>query len=141
MDNQGWTIGQWLSAYVIALLVMGALDGLWLGWLAKALYQREMGDLMAASPRLIPAGLFYVAYPLAVVFFGLMPSSRPAEAFLRCAALGLTAYATYNLTCMSIVRGFSAYLGVVDMAWGTFATGVAGTLAFSAVRGWALRSG
>jgi uncharacterized membrane protein len=46
-------------AYVVALIAMGVLDTLWLGWLARDFYKSELGTLMADSVRLAPAGLFY----------------------------------------------------------------------------------
>jgi uncharacterized membrane protein len=38
-----------LRAYLAALLVIGLLDLLWLGWLARDFYQRELGDLAAGA--------------------------------------------------------------------------------------------
>lgn len=144
MNASGWSTTQWIALYATALVVIGALDGAWLGWLAKDLYRREMGDLMAESPRIVPAALFYFLYPVAVVFFGLLPISPSSgtviEAFLRCAALGLLAYATYDLTNMSVIRGFSVSLALIDMAWGTLVTGVGGAAAFAAVRWWSERA-
>lgn len=129
-----WTVPRFALAYVTTLVVLVGLDGLWLGWLAKGLYRREMGELMAKPPRIAPAVAFYLAYPLGVVFFALMSNNGPAaEAFMRCAALGLLAYATYDLTNASVIRGFSVRLAFADVAWGTLATGVAGTAAFLAL--------
>lgn len=144
MTSTGWSVTQVVALYVVALLVLGALDGAWLGWLAKDTYRREMGTLMTESPRLVPAALFYLAYPIAVVYFALMPLAPSAgatigAAFFRCACLGLMAYATYNLTNLSILRGFSVKLALIDMAWGTAATGVSGAAAWAAVRWWSLR--
>ena len=51
------------AAYLVALLVIAGLDSLWLGWLAKDFYRREMGELMAESIRLASAVVFYLLYP------------------------------------------------------------------------------
>lgn len=145
MSLAGWTASNMVTTDVIAFFLLGVLDAVWLGWVSKALYRREMGELMAASPRLLPAGLFYVAYPLAILYFGLRPvppesGSSLAAVFARCAALGLVAYGTYDLTNMSVIKNFSIKLGLIDMAWGTFATGVSGAVAWAAVRWWASRA-
>ena len=55
-----------LLSYVGALLVMSVLDALWLGWLAKDFYQRELGSLMRAQIWLTPALLFYLLYPISL---------------------------------------------------------------------------
>ncbi|MEO8280146.1 MAG: DUF2177 family protein [Ideonella sp.] len=144
MSSSGWTTSQMLAAYAITFVVFAAVDALWLGWIAKDLYRREMGELMASSPRLIPAVLFYVAYPIAIVYFGvsnqaLQGISSLVITLIHCAALGLFAYGTYDLTNMSVVRNFSVKLGLIDIAWGTFASGVSGLAAFAALRWWGSR--
>jgi uncharacterized membrane protein len=94
-------------AYVAVLIAIGVLDAVWLGVIIRDFYKREMGSLMAESFRVVPAALFYLLYPLAVVYLVLM--SRPAgwvEAVLRSAVLGLAAYGAYDLTGLAIVRGW-----------------------------------
>lgn len=125
------TFSQFGLACGIALLAMALLDRLWLGWLARDFYKREMGDLMAESIRIAPAVLFYLLYPLGLVYLALQPPPVVAsEAFLRCAAVGLVAYGAYDLTNLAIVRGWSLRLCLVDMAWGTAASALAGTVAW-----------
>jgi uncharacterized membrane protein len=77
----------------VVLVVIVALDALWLGVLARDLYKREMGGLMADSVRLVPVVLLYLPYPLALVYLVLL--SAPAgwgAALRRSAVLGLAAY-------------------------------------------------
>ena len=122
---------QFLVAWIVVLVVMGAFDGVWLGVVAKNLYKREMGELMADPVRVLPAAVFYLAYPLGVVFLALggLPSTL-AEAVLRSAVVGLLAYGTYDLTNLAVVRNFSTSLALIDMLYGTVATAVAGGLAW-----------
>jgi len=114
-------------AYGAVLVTLALLDALWLGVLAKDMYQREMGSLMADSFRVLPAALFYLLYPLALVYLALW--HRPAgvaEAMLRSAVLGLAAYGAYNLTNMSIIRGWPVQLSLIDWTWGGVVTALAG---------------
>jgi uncharacterized membrane protein len=53
------------------------------------------------------------------------------------ALFGFMAYATYDLTSQATLKQWSTVVTVVDMAWGTFASGLAATLSFL-VPGWAL---
>ena len=125
------TLGQLGLAYGIALVAMAALDGVWLGWLARDFYKGELGALMADTVRWGPAALFYLLYPLGLVFLALQP--QPAswfEAVLRCAAVGLVAYGTYDLSNLATLRGWSLRLCLVDIAWGTVASAVAGAAAY-----------
>ena len=124
------TMTRFLAAYGVALVVMSALDGVWLGWLAKGFYMHELGALMTDSVRLVPAALYYLGYPAAIVYLALSPSASPGEALLRSAMLGLTAFGVYDLTNLATLRGYSVLMTVVDMAWGTFATTVGGAAAY-----------
>jgi uncharacterized membrane protein len=120
----------WWMAYGAALLAVVLLDGAWLGFIARDLYAREMGELMASEVRKLPAALFYLGYPAGLVALALHP--RPAEladAALRGALVGLVAYGTYDLTNRAVVRGFSMKLALVDLAWGTFVSAAAATAA------------
>ena len=126
---------QFLAAYGVTLVVMAALDGAWLGWLAKDFYKAQLGTLMTDSVRIAPAALYYLLYPVAIVFLALVPSGSLGEAALRSAVLGLTAFGVYDLTNYSILRGYTLQMTVVDMAWGTFATAVGGSVAYAAVIG------
>lgn len=51
-----------LGTYAAVLAVMLALDALWLGVLAKPLYQQAIGTLMATPPRLGVAAVFYAVF-------------------------------------------------------------------------------
>lgn len=119
-----------LKPYLAALLVMGLLDALWLGLLARDFYRQEMGAQMAEQIRWVPALLFYVAYPAALVALALFPAGQPfGQQVLRAALVGLVAYGVYDLTNLATLRHWPVRLALVDMAWGTFASTLAGAAA------------
>ena len=131
MATSRMTPGQLALAYGVALVAMAVLDGVWLGWLARDFYKGELGALMAETVRWGPAALFYLLYPLGLVFLALQPQpSSWFEAVLRCAVVGLVAYGTYDLSNLATLRGWSLRLCVVDIAWGTVASAVAGAVAY-----------
>ena len=55
--------------YGVTLLTLLVVDGVWLGLVAKNFYQSQIGHLMAEKVNFLAAGLFYVVYPLGVVYF------------------------------------------------------------------------
>ena len=112
---------RYLAAYASTLLVMVLVDLVWLG------IQRGIGHLMAEQANLPFAGLFYLMYTFGIVYLGIAPTaSAPGvkAAFFAGAALGLFAYATYDLTNLAVLRGWPVWLAVIDMAWGTLITAV-----------------
>jgi len=129
------TVFPWLAAYGVAFFVLGVLDAAWLGWLARAFYQRELGALMSESVRIVPAAMYYLLYPAALVYLAVGPSRRLREAVTRSALLGLTAFGVYDLTNLATLRGYSVTMTIVDMAWGGFASALAGAAAHHFVVG------
>jgi uncharacterized membrane protein len=111
-----------LAAYVGTMIVMVGLDMLWLGVIAKPIYQQGIGHLMADKPNVPVAVLFYALYGLGLVVFAVLPAG-PAPGWgktLGMAALfGLFAYATYDLTNLATLKQWPIGLSVIDMAWGT----------------------
>ena len=130
MSDSRLTLLQFLAAYAVALAVVGVLDGLWLGWLAKSFYQEQLGALMTDSVRIVPAAIYYFGFPLAIVYLALVPATSLGEAVLRSAVLGLAAFGVYDMTNLATLRGYTVLMAVVDMAWGTFATALSGAAAY-----------
>ena len=126
-----------LAAYAATLLAMLLLDGLWLGLIARPLYQQGIGHLMAERPNLLAAGVFYALYPVGLVVFALLPhAADPAwRATLLAAALfGLLAYATYDLSNLATLRQWPLGLSLIDIAWGTAASVAAAAAGKAALR-------
>jgi uncharacterized membrane protein len=131
-----------LAAYAGTAIVMVALDLLWLGVIAKPLYQQGIGHLMSAKPSLPVAALFYALFALGLVLFAVAPPG-PAPGWGRTIAMaalfGFFAYATYDLTNLATLRNWPAGLSVLDMAWGTFVSAVAAASGKAAMD-WATRA-
>lgn len=122
-----------LMKLLIAGGIMGVLDALWLGYVAKKLYYGEMGAVLLDKPNVIPAALFYVIYIIGVVVFVINPALEKdsvSYALGYGALFGLVAYATYDLTSLAVVKGFSTKIVVIDLIWGALLTVVvaAGTV-------------
>lgn len=121
-----------LRTYAVSAVTMLALDLLWLGVIAPPLYQREVGALMRTQPNVAAAALFYAIYLVGVNVFVLQ--SLPAgatrrDAALRGAAFGFVAYATFDLTALAVLDGWTPFITAVDMAWGAALTAIVGAAA------------
>ena len=62
-------MNRFFIAYAGTLLVMVALDMVWLGVIAKPFYQQGIGHLMAERPNIAVAVLFYLVYSAGLVIF------------------------------------------------------------------------
>lgn len=112
----------YIVSYVIALVVFVAIDFVWLGAMANALYRPTLGDMLAPEFRLAPAIIFYLVYIAGLVFFAVRPglaAGSVGTALLYGAAFGFVAYATYDLTNQATLKNWSTTLTIADLAWGT----------------------
>jgi uncharacterized membrane protein len=111
-----------LAAYAGTMIVMVGLDMLWLGVIAKPIYQSGIGHLMSDQPDVPVAVLFYALYGLGLVVFAVLPAG-PAPGWAKtvgmAALFGFFAYATYDLTNLATLKQWPIGLSVMDMAWGT----------------------
>ena len=107
--------------YVTTLTIFVVVDLVWLGAIAKSFYRRQIGPLLK-QPFSLPAILaFYLIYAAGLVVFAVRPALDTGtwiHAARDGALLGAVCYATYDLTNLATLRGWSAVLSIVDMAWG-----------------------
>ncbi len=119
---------RYLVAYLAALIVMVSIDAIWLSVMADRLYRPVMGDMLLPEFRLLPAMIFYLVYPVGLLFLAIRPALREGSltaAILSGAVLGFTAYATYDLTNQATMTRWSTTLTIADLCWGTFLSAIA----------------
>jgi uncharacterized membrane protein len=111
-----------IKLYLIALPVFLAIDMVWLTVVAKNFYAKHLGYLMAKSPNLIAAFIFYLIFIAGLIFFVITPALDKRmwmHALLAGAFFGLVTYATYDLTNLATVRDWPLIITVIDLIWGT----------------------
>lgn len=124
-------------AYVTALIVMVALDMLWLGSTFRTLYLPAMSGVMSPSANVPAAVVFYAIYPVGLVFFAIAPALRASAwttALVSGALFGFFAYMTYDLTNLATLKEWSLKVSLIDMAWGAVLNGAAATAAYFVTR-------
>ncbi|MFN3517620.1 MAG: DUF2177 family protein [Novosphingobium sp.] len=122
---------KWYLAYPIVGAAFLILDMIWLRFAVPMLYRPALGELLATNFRAGPAVAFYIIYFAALTVFAVLPGTMlgvPA-AVASGAAVGLTAYATYNLTNMATLKVWPLQMALIDIAWGTVASGLAAGIA------------
>ena len=124
-------------AFIFTAVVFLALDFVWLGFVAKDFYRTQIGPLLLEKPLLGVAFAFYLLYAIGIVTFAVMPALETdswVRAMTSGALLGLIAYSTYDLTNLATLRGWSAKLALIDLAWGTIVTSLAATAGYFGAR-------
>jgi uncharacterized membrane protein len=129
---------KYVAAYAATLMAFVVVDLVWLGVVAKRFYQAQLDGLLAEKYNFGAAALFYLAYPLGVLFFAVVPafaSGSWLEAAVWGGFLGLFAYGTYDLTNLATLRNWPLRLTVIDVLWGTVLTAFAAACGQLAVNG------
>jgi uncharacterized membrane protein len=109
--------------YLIALSIFLAIDALWLGVVAKKLYQKELGFLMSSNINWISASVFYLLFVLGLVVFVINPALKEEQwmtALLLGILFGVITYATYDLTNLATIEGWPINVTIIDIFWGAF---------------------
>ena len=118
-----------LVPWIVIVLTMMALDVIWIGGIARPLYNRGIGHLMAPQPDFVAALAFYLLFAVGLMAFVVLPRApgdwRMAAAWG--ALFGFMTYMTYDLTNMATLRDWPLGLSFIDTAWGCLATGLAAT--------------
>lgn len=114
----------YLKLFGVATLVFLIIDGIWLAKIASSLYQKELGPLLG-DVKILPAAIFYVLYILAIIYFVIAPNldaSGYGKIIFSGFLFGLICYATYDLTNLATINGWSWKVTVIDIVWGGFVT-------------------
>jgi uncharacterized membrane protein len=114
---------------IATLVIMLALDALWIGTVALPHFRTTFGDMLMF--RAVPGLLFYLLYLAGLLFFVVRPaldSGRWTMAIGYGAFFGLCAYGTYDLTNYATLRPYTLGLTVSDMLWGAFLSATAPAL-------------
>lgn len=121
-------------SYIIALLVYFAVDVTWLTSFGAQLYKQTLGDILAPDVRLAPAAVFYLLYPIGLIFFAVEPALRQdswTTALIHGALFGLFAYGTYELTNFATLRNWTLGITVIDTAYGAIGSGAVAALTYA----------
>lgn len=128
----------WIKYYLIAFFTFLLIDALWLGVIAKDLYQKQLGHLLGPI-NWGAAGLFYLIYIFGIVYFAIKPAIQSGcyvHALINGALLGFIAYATYDLTNLATLKKWPVMIVVYDLLWGTIISAATAWITFSISRFW-----
>lgn len=123
--------------YFITLVVFLAIDMVWLTVIAKRFYAEKLGYLMAPKANLVAALLFYMLFVVGLLVFVIAPALAAGswlQALLAGLFFGLVTYATYDLTNLATIRDWPVVITLIDLAWGSFVSGITSVLSYLLIR-------
>lgn len=127
---------QFLYVYLLSVPIFMAIDLVWLGFVAKGLYQSQLGYLMGPV-NWYAAVAFYLIFLLGLTFFATFPAFTGGSlwyALILGSLFGFFTYMTYDLTNLATLRDWPLLITFVDLAWGTFLGGAVASLTYLIAR-------
>lgn len=112
-----------LKSYISTLIVFLTIDLIWLGFIAKNLYAKYLGYIMAKNINWTSAIIFYMIFVGGILFFVVNPALEKnsiSYTILVGALFGFITYATYDLTNLATVEGWPLFITIIDLLWGSF---------------------
>ena len=127
------TVAKIVIFYCLTALVFFIVDILWLGWIAKDFYQRQLGTFFRERVLWGAAIIFYLLFVFGLIVFTVVPALKADSlgwAVLYGMLFGLVTYSTYDLTNLATLKGWPLKIVVVDILWGMILSGVVSVAGF-----------
>ena len=123
--------------FIIAMAIFLAVDATWLATVGRSIYFVELAGMLKDQPNFPIALIFYVIFVMGLVGFVINPAMIAGDvkfAIKMGAFFGLVSYATYDLTNLASLKGFTTRIAMIDLAWGAFLSATVSSLTVLALR-------
>ena len=125
-----------IISYLLTFIVFLMVDILWLGVIAKNLYQKYLGSFLTDRVNWTAAFIFYFIYVVGISIFAIYPAVNKGSAFnaiLMGALFGIFTYATYDLTNLATLKGWPLPIVFIDIFWGAVLSAIVSFTGFQIV--------
>ncbi|MEM9299655.1 MAG: DUF2177 family protein [Bacteroidota bacterium] len=116
-----------ILGYLLTTLVFFAIDLIWLGVIAKDMYNKLLGNLLADKVNWTAAIIFYLLFIVGIFIFVILPAVEK-NSFIKAVVLGALfgffTYATYDLTNLATLKGWPLKIVFIDIIWGMVLTSI-----------------
>jgi uncharacterized membrane protein len=126
-----------IISYLLTFAVFFIIDMAWLGFVAKDIYKKYLGNLLSDNVNWVAAIIFYLLFVVGIFIFAIMPSVEKnslQSAIMLGALFGFFTYATYDLTNLATLKDWSLNIVFIDIIWGAVLTGIVSTAGFYIAR-------
>lgn len=113
--------------YAVALVVLAIGDVVWLAWFGPVMVQPTLGGILREHVVWPAVIAFYLLFAVGIAVFAVTPALAQrsgARALLLGTLFGFLAYMTYDVTNYATLDAWTLKLGTIDVAWGSFISGV-----------------
>ena len=111
-----------ILSYLLTFIVFLMIDMLWLGIIAKNIYQKYLGSFLTDNVNWTAAIIFYMIFVAGISIFTIYPAvnmGSVSHAVFMGALFGFFTYATYDLTNLATLKNWPLTIVIIDIIWGS----------------------
>ena len=126
-----------IISYLLTFIVFLIVDMLWLGIIAKNLYQKYLSGFLTDRVNWTAALIFYLIYIVGISIFVIYPAvnkGSASNAILMGALFGIFTYATYDLTNLATLKGWPLSIVFIDIFWGAVLSAIVSFSGFHIIK-------
>jgi uncharacterized membrane protein len=126
-----------IISYLLTVIVFFAVDMAWLGFIAKELYRKYLGNFLSDKINWPAAIIFYLLFIVGIFYFAIIPAVEKNSLFkavIGGALFGFFTYATYDLTNLATLKNWPLPIVFIDIAWGSLLSAIVSTAGFYIVK-------
>jgi uncharacterized membrane protein len=128
---------KYLGYFGVTFAVFMAIDLVWLGVVAKNLYQEYLGYIMAKQVNWAAAVIFYIIFIVGALYFVILPALDTGDVtrlVISAMLYGFVTYATYDLTNLATLADWPLKITLIDLIWGTSLSTLTSVISYFAIR-------
>lgn len=121
-------------SYISGILTLLILDGFMIWFVILPTFKKYIPTYLNTDMNFIAAIAFYLLYILVLLLLVIQPGIEQnlpiSKIITNSALLGFGAYMTYELTSMSVMKGWNWEMVLIDTTWGTILTTTIGVVMY-----------
>jgi uncharacterized membrane protein len=125
-------------SYISGILTLLVLDGVMIWFVILPTFRKYIPTYLNTDMNFVAAIAFYLLYILVLLLLVVLPGIESGvglpKIIMNSALLGFGAYMTYELTSMSVMKGWSWNMVAIDTIWGTVLTAIIGVVMYTVYR-------
>lgn len=122
-----------IKQFMVTCVVFFSIDILWLAFVARRIYQKHIGLIMADKVNVVAALIFYIIFIIGLLYFVINPAIAKESfkvAVLAGMFFGFITYSTYDLTNLATLKNWPLTITIIDITWGTLLCGTVSGISY-----------
>ena len=124
----------YVLSYISGILTLLILDAVMIWFVILPTFKKYIPTYINTDMNFVAAIAFYLLYIAVILFLVIIPGvelkSSLMDIVAKSALFGFGAYMTYELTSMSVMKGWSWNMVIIDTLWGTVLTTAIGVVMY-----------